>query len=428
MSWDKDSAKIYLEKKTVLVVKQNLQAARAFRKMLRDFHFVGDLVTVAADIYEAQKLLKEIKPDILVVEQSIGRDSGLELVKLHNELRPNRLEASSLLISTETTDLNLGTIAELQVDAILFKPYTLQTLEDCLVSAFAAKFSPSAFMEELEKAKEEMRAERFAEAVVQFESALKLNTEHAPLYAYYAEVKMKLQQFEEAESLARKGLAVDPNSFLSINILFEIFLAQKKYNEAYPIAEQIHTKYPPSANRLLDLVKLSIYCAKFEDIQVYCNHFKALDATEPELNRMIIAALLIASKYFRSKGQRDLSKEVLKDAARIATKAELLHSEVLRYLIENKDLDDADAFFLQMSDGLKQRADILVLRMELLFLFEDFNALMQLGQKMIQGKLDTKRVYDLMIECSHRLNRSEQNIKDLISESQMRHPEDSAGL
>jgi hypothetical protein len=204
--------------------------------------------------------------------------------------------------------------------------------------------------------------------------------------------------------------------------LFDLYLSQKKYELAYDTARVMFQKNPPGANRLLDLVKLSVSCSKYEDLMSYCHHFKALNTTEPTLNRAVIAGLLIASRYFRTKNQAALAAEALKDASRISIRAGLLYPEVFRYLIENEDFKQADEFYAQIPEAIRQRPAVAQLRMELLFHFNDYAQLMNIGQNLVKEKADTPRVYELMIASSRKLNRSEQVIENLILESKSRHP------
>jgi DNA-binding NarL/FixJ family response regulator len=421
MSWDKSLARKFFEGKKALIVDQSQTAGRSLRKLLAGYGVSPDLIFVSSQFEEAKKLISKLQPHLLICDADLGKESGLELIQQHIETLPNRIEGTCILMSPESSNANLGNLAEAQVDSILLKPYTLQTFDECLSSAFSEKLNPPDYLVLFEKAKQEFRERLIKPAFATAEEALNQNPKFTPLYALAAQINLSLNEVETAAGFLRKGLQVDAQSFLCMNGLFELYMSQKNHDLAYETAALMHEKYPPSANRLLELVKLSIYCSKFEDIISYCNHFKALNTPQNSLNRAIIAALLICSKYFRSKERGSLATEVLKDASRISGRTELLQPEVFRYLIDNGDFELADGFFSQMTKENREKAEVILLRMELLLQFGDHAQLITLGQNLVKEKLDTLRTYELMIEASRKMNRSEQVIQNLILESEARH-------
>jgi len=411
----------YFKEKKALIVDQSLAAARSLRKLLSPFGLSPENVLVTDRYEEAQKLIAQFQPELLISEMNLGKSSGLDLVQQHFEAVPDRLAATSIILSMDSSNVQLGTLAEFQVDGVLLKPYTIQTLQECIQSAVAAKLDPPAYLIKFEEGKRELRASNPEKAAALFEEGLRENSKHAPTYAYFAQASTQLADLEKAAMLLKKGLQADPKSYLCMNGLFELYLGQKKYDLAYETATLLYEKNPPSANRLLDLVRLSIHCSKFEDILSYCDRFKSIDATETTLNRVMIAGLLTSSRYFHHRKQPERAQEALKDAARISLRTDLLQAEVFRYMIENQSFEMADQFYSQMQEVVRKKTEVLLPRLELLFHFKDYGQLITLGQTLVKGKNDTPRVYELMIEASKKLNRSEQVIQNLILEAQSRH-------
>ena len=85
----------------------------------------------------ARKLLNGVRPDLIVLDINMPEVSGidmLEFLRMRSDLRTIPV----VMLSSETTDIQVDEAMNLGADAFVFKPVTIDELEAAIAAAEAA--------------------------------------------------------------------------------------------------------------------------------------------------------------------------------------------------------------------------------------------------------------------------------------------------
>lgn len=118
--------------RTVWIVDDDDEMSHAVRLMLE---LLDCSVTVFRDARSAaQELMTSPRPDAMVLDINMPEVSGIDLL----EFLRRRTEFQSIpvvMLSSETTDIQVDEALKLGADAFVFKPVTIEELERALMEA-----------------------------------------------------------------------------------------------------------------------------------------------------------------------------------------------------------------------------------------------------------------------------------------------------
>jgi tetratricopeptide (TPR) repeat protein len=79
--------------------------------------------------------------------------------------------------------------------------------------------------------------------------------------------------------------------------LYESYMKEGQFSEAYEVAKKIANFYPANPQRLGRIIRLAIQTEHFHDMQFYYEIFNSLEEDHPELKKYIGAGLFISGKH-----------------------------------------------------------------------------------------------------------------------------------
>lgn len=120
------------DKKTVLLVDDNLQVREVLSEGLRDMGFA---VETAYDGLDGLQALERVEPDALVVDFAMPRMNGAELASRVQRMRPD------LPVIMITGFADQTAIADLDELVILHKPFDVEVLGEAISTALLSKVS-----------------------------------------------------------------------------------------------------------------------------------------------------------------------------------------------------------------------------------------------------------------------------------------------
>ncbi len=82
----------------------------------------------------AKKLLDGERPDVLMLDINMPGVSGIDLLEFVRR-RPEWKDLPIIMLSSEAADIQVDTAMDLGADAYVFKPVTLEELEEALKTA-----------------------------------------------------------------------------------------------------------------------------------------------------------------------------------------------------------------------------------------------------------------------------------------------------
>jgi CheY-like chemotaxis protein len=85
----------------------------------------------------ARRLLAGERPELMVLDINMPEVSGIDLLEFLR-MRPDLKRIPVVMLSSETTDVQVDEAMKLGADAFVFKPVTLEELEGAIQRAMAA--------------------------------------------------------------------------------------------------------------------------------------------------------------------------------------------------------------------------------------------------------------------------------------------------
>ena len=117
------------------IVDDDEEMGEAIRLMLQMMEFQ---VQIFSDARSAAKaLLAGQRPDVMILDIMMPEVSGIDLLEFLRR-RPEFRQLPVVMLSSETTDVQVDEALELGADGFVFKPVTFEELEEALQAAMAA--------------------------------------------------------------------------------------------------------------------------------------------------------------------------------------------------------------------------------------------------------------------------------------------------
>ncbi len=414
--------KDFLTGKKVVIVSQQQASARAVRKLVLDFGAKADKTLPCFTFEEAKKELEREPAHLLITDLSLGKKSGIELIRVQEKNFPNRLEVASIIMCGEPSRAESATLADSGADAVFLKPFNQEKLLAAFHQALSNKVNPSPYWKLLEKGKEHFHKEEYEQAFPLFEECKKLNPRPTLAWYYQGQIHRQKNELQNAVAAWKEGMALNQKDYPCLNAIFETFMLMKEFNQAYETAQVLHQTHPVSLARILDLVKLSVYQRKYDDILDYYTIFKQLESKDETVCRVVIAGMLVCAKYLYLNDHAAEAFAALKSAAKLSLDSNILSLETFRYFIETRNFKEAESHYGSLPLEIRKKPDCQLLNLQLVVKTRDASSVVQTASRMVESGFHDSRVYSLLIENSKKMGRSEAMIQKIVEEAKIRFP------
>lgn len=302
--------KEFLGKNKVLLVDKSSASRRRLVKTLVDMGCSRPNIFSVAHFAEAMDVVHKEKPKLVLSDFSIQGGSGFDLFKECRKVASKLDDTTLVLVTSNISQSSVAKAAEEDVDSFIIKPYTVKSLEKSLVTAVINKLYPSQYMKTIEAGKEKMFAGDYAQALEIFTSAISMNKTPSLAYFYKGQAQYFLNKAEEAKGDYKEGLAINNIHFKCQVGLFELFMKQKRYFEAYDVVKNIAKYFPANPDRLMQVVRLAVMTENYMDLMDYYEIFLTLEERSPEVVNYVCSGLYVLGRYEFFRGDRASGVEV----------------------------------------------------------------------------------------------------------------------
>jgi CheY-like chemotaxis protein len=308
----KNESKIleFLEKARVLVVDKSTSSRTRLAKTLSDLGCKNHNIIRVGHLQEAMTAVNEKMPDLIMSDYVIGGGSGFDLFKQIRDLMPFAKNTVMILVTSNISQSAVAKAAEEDVDAFIVKPYTIASLRQNMLQAIDAKLFPSAYIIKIEAGKKLLFDGNYAGSYEIFVEASKLSKSPSLALYYMGTAKKLMEEKEAAVNSYEKGLSYNHIHFKCQIGLFEMFMRENRYFDAYEIVKRIAKYFPSNPERLQQVVRLAVITENYHDIEFYYEIFKSLDERDQITLKYICAGLYILGKYLMTRGDNDKALEV----------------------------------------------------------------------------------------------------------------------
>ena len=336
-----DLFKEFLSLGDILIADKSSASRRRLTKTLVDMGANRSRINSVAHFSEAVDFVSAKKPKLILSDYELNGGSGFDLFKKSREEFPDEKKMVMILVTSNISQSAVAKAAEEDVDTFIIKPYTVQSLEKSLVNTVTGKLHPSEYVKTIEAGKEKMFSGNYDEAIELFEKAKALNKKPSLAMFYHGQTKYMMELMEEAEDDYKDGLAINNIHFKCQIGLYELFMKDKKYHEAYSVVKNIAKYFPANPERLKEVVRLAMITSNYIDMNIYYDIFTQLDERTADVIDYVCAGMYINGKFHFQENKIDDARAIFEKVGISCSGIAKFLTSMIKLLVENGLFDDA---------------------------------------------------------------------------------------
>lgn len=356
----KEVFKKFLEENEVLIVDKNPSSRNRLLKTIYDLGGKRHMIHTAGSLTEAQEIINTKKIGIVLSDYFIGGGSGFDLFKVIRDKDPNNKNLCLVLVTSNISQTAVAKAAEEDVDSFIIKPYTIQSIQENLISTVVSKIRPSDYIIKIEEGKALINERKYEEAITVLKVAMNMHPKPALALFYIGQAEYLKNHVDEATGSYNEGLSFNNIHYKCLVGLYEIFLREEKYHEAYGIVKKIAKYFPANPDRLTQIVRLAIRTNNFEDMQLYYEIFTSLDVRTQGLINYLGAGMYVAGKHCLIKNEVDKALQFFDNIAVSCSEFTKFLRALISVLIEHDMHLEAEKFLSRFDASSKASDDYLI--------------------------------------------------------------------
>ncbi len=356
----KEVFKKFMEGSEVLVVDKNAGSRNRLLKIVVDLGAKRPLVHTAGSLLEAETILKEKKISLVLSDYFISGGSGFDLFKLIREQQPNNKKLCLVLVTSNISQTAVAKAAEEDVDSFIIKPYTLQSIHENLTSTIMAKIQPSEYIQKIDLGKKYIQDGKLDEAMAVLKTAATLHTKPALALFYMGQVEYMRKYVDQAAGQYQEGLSFNTIHFKCLVGLFDLFMKENKFVEAYQIVKKISKYFPANPDRLTQIIRLAIRTENYKDMQFYYEIFTTLEERSSVLINYIGAGLYVSGKYLLQNNDPETALQYFDNIAVSCSEYTKFLRAAIVLLAEHDKPKEAEKYLSRFPVAAKNDEDYLV--------------------------------------------------------------------
>lgn len=420
----KEVFKQFLETNEVLIVDKNPSSRNRLLKTIYDLGAKRHLIHTCGSLQEADQFIKTKKIGIVLSDYFIGGGSGFDLFKLIREQNPNNKEHCLVLVTSNISQTAVAKAAEEDVDSFIIKPYTIQSIQDNLISTVSAKVKPSEYMLKVEDGKNLINAGKFPEAIIVLKKAIELHSKPALALFYIGQAEYLKNHLDEATGSYNEGLNFNNIHYKCLVGLYELFMREGKYHEAYGVVKKIAKYFPANPDRLAQIIRLAIRTGNYDDMQMYYEIFTSLEERLQVLTNYVGAGMYIAGKHCLLNRETKTALQYFDNIAVSCSEFSKFIRAIIVVLIENDMAEDAEKYLSRFDSGMKEQEDYLVSEYMIMSKKEQDNGfIIKVGLDLYNKKIRDYGCMRVLIEAMVKGGYKEEKIKSFQQELETLYPE-----
>lgn len=356
----KEVFKQFLEENEVLIVDKNPSSRNRLLKTIYDLGAKRHMIHTCGSLTEAQEIIASKKIGIVMSDYFIGGGSGFDLFKIIRDKEPDNKNLCLVLVTSNISQTAVAKAAEEDVDSFIIKPYTIQSIQENLISTVVAKIKPSDYIVKVEEGKAQIAAGNYLEAIATLKVAVNMHPKPALALFYIGQAEYLKNHVDEATGSYNEGLSFNNIHYKCLVGLYEIFMREEKYFEAYGVVKKIAKYFPANPDRLSQIVRLAIRTNNYEDMQMYYEIFTSLEVRTQVLMNYIGAGMYVAGKHCLIENNPEKAMQFFDNIAVSCSEFTKFLRAIVTVLVEHNMHTDAEKFLSRFDAGAKDSDDYLV--------------------------------------------------------------------
>lgn len=356
----KDVFKQFLEANEVLIVDKNPSSRNRLLKTVSELGAQRHHIHTCGNLMEAEYFITTHKIGVVLSDYYIGGGSGFDLFKMVRAKYPEKKDLCLILVTSNISQTAVAKAAEEDVDSFIIKPYTIQSIQENLTATIMQKIQPTEYLQKVDEAKALIKNGKYDEAIAVLKGAAHLHAKPALALFYIGQAEYIKNRLAEATDSYNEGLNFNSIHYKCLIGLYEIFMREEKFNEAYSVVKKIANYFPANPDRLAQIVRLAIRTGNFSDMQSFYDIFTSLDERGEILTNYIGSGLFIAGKFHLMNQDRETALTYFENIAISCSEFTKFLRAIVDLLVEHKLADEAEKFLLRFPPGSIEKEDYLV--------------------------------------------------------------------
>lgn len=342
MDCDQDVSQ-FLNNQKALIVEPSNAFYSVIQSCLTGNGMKAENILFAGSYQDAVIILKEVQPQILVTEYSLGNFFGLGLVEMHGELYDSSSRIS-IMVTKESSDNAVAEAAEEQLDAYIVKPFSISDFKIRLLEVIKRKMYPSEYSHKINVGKEMLKENKMPEAISLFQEAKQLNSKPSLACYYLGECFMHQKRYPQAREEFKEGRKYNHLHYKCLTGEFDCLMAEKNYNQAYELVGIIRKNFPVTSVRLGKFFIAAVYAESFQDVGSLYELYTNLEYRPAELVNLVSMALITAGRFYLRRGDVSTALDYFEMTATASGRGIVYLEKIVDELLKVNNFETAERF------------------------------------------------------------------------------------
>jgi DNA-binding NarL/FixJ family response regulator len=398
-------------------------ARKSIRSLLTQYGVKPHQIQVAEHFSTIEEILKAQPTHVVFADYGFLGASAFDILELHQHIAPIGSPRAFFLLTSKESAALTGNAADSEVDAVLTKPFTFESLRQGFSEVLQRKLQPTPVQRQLDEIKTLIGTANFPAALEKLEAA-RADASSAPLFHYYEGIsRHALLDPAAAKASLERGLALQPTHYRCLMALLDVLIAEKDHAQAYAIGKRIAAHHTIPLKRIPDLIRLSILNSYPSDILDFCEIGDSLLAADDALASHLAAGLVVCGLHFLKQSDTPSALQAFRKAELASRGRPRILERILLALFE-AGLDDAAKPFLDRApEEVRHSAELDQARIELHRRRDEPIPALTLALQLIRRKAALPQVYHAAIQLSQSIGRKEGSVRDLVHYAVQAYPE-----
>jgi tetratricopeptide (TPR) repeat protein len=380
------------------------------------------------DFEHFKTLMSEKKYDIVFCDTTSIETPIFEFIREHEQAVPYRLDSLFICL----TDDNSGAAAQIKldyyIDGMITCPLTALGLNNAIIRMLEKKTNPSEDSVLFEKAREDFNKGDIDLCLAKMHKNLTKMKKPSQTYAFIGDMHLIDGNVREAIEAFEKGKEIDSEDYKILSGLERAYVQQKDYHKAFDAFMSLLNKYPLSLEKIPDLIRTCVATEHFDEIIGLIKLFKQSHITSKSHLRYLSAGLIMAGKALYKTGKPDLAKNTIYEALKYDGGSFIILNNVCTILAMNEESKLAYDLLEKFSEDSISDDEFASIEINIHYFSGDYNAVMRVGNKLLDSKTGKVDALMKVIESGKRLDLSEKALSDIISKASKVHPDEQANF
>ena len=414
----------YFKNMTAVVFVQEPSVRVSIRKVLSYLGFQTRNIFIPNTIFEAEGYIDNGKVNIVITSDNVDKKSGLLLLAPHLKVHPNRMDALfCLIVSYQTMMIAPSDVMDQDIEMMMIKPFSMDDFKTKFLMYFKDSIKPNDKKGMIEEAKEKILEENWAEALELFNTLYELDNKDPQIVYHLGNLWRCKGDDQKASVYFSETLEVTPTHRRALTQMVEIKMSKMDFQKAQGFAEAYVKHYPLSPHKIPEFLKIAILAKSYDFVMKYCEMAQESPQLDEESTRKITAGLAVGAKELIRSSKKELALSCLYQASRYCIRFPKILTSVVSSYIQLGEMSKADHLLSRIIEDEDAPIEKHVLNLEIIYKVGDVQKALLLALALLQRKVHDKKVFEIAIEGSMKLERNKEVIVELIQDACVKYPE-----